>query len=244
MSLALMAGMAAVILLAYVVRGLTGFGSALIAVPLLVQFLPLQFVVPFMMALDFVASFMLGGSQRKHIVWGELKWLLPASMAGAVLGLYLLLRLPHDFLLLGLGVLVMAFGLRNVLNLHGDKPISRWWALPAGLIGGSVSAMFGTGGPPYVIYLSHRLRDKSLLRATFSGLFVIDGGFRLVVFLVTGLLLQPNMLTAWLVALPLAALGLYIGHKAHLGISNAQMLRLVGVLLLISGASLVWKAMH
>jgi uncharacterized membrane protein YfcA len=237
------AAMAAVILFAYVIRGLTGFGSALVAVPLLVRFLPLQFVVPFMMALDFTASFMLGGSQRKHIVWGELKWLLPASMAGALLGIYLLLRLPQDWLLPALGALVMLFGLRNVLALHGEAPIARAWAIPAGLIGGSVSALFGTGGPPYVIYLSHRLRDKTLLRATFSGLFVIDGGFRLLVFLASGLLLQPHLWLAWLLALPVAALGLFLGHTLHLGLSNAQMLRLVGVLLVFSGGALVWKAL-
>jgi uncharacterized membrane protein YfcA len=237
------AAMAAVILLAYVIRGLTGFGSALVAVPLLVRFLPLPFVVPFMMALDFAASFMLGGSQRQHIVWGELKWLLPASMAGALLGIYLLLRLPQDWLLLALGALVVLFGLRSVLALHGEAPIARAWAIPAGLIGGSLSAMFGTGGPPYVIYLSHRLRDKTLLRATFSGLFVIDGGFRLLVFLASGLLLQPHLWLAWLFALPVAALGLLLGHKLHLGLSNAQMLRLVGVLLVFSGGALVWKAL-
>ena len=78
-----------------------------------------------------------------------------------------------------------------------------------------MGALFGTGGPPYIIYLSHRLKDKAELRATFSGLFTFEGGLRLVAFLATGLLLQNGMLTALLAALPVMALGLYLGHRAH-----------------------------
>jgi uncharacterized membrane protein YfcA len=56
-------------------------------------------------------------------------------------------------------------------------------------------------------------------------------------------LLQPNLLLAYLGALPpVVAPGLKLGHKVHLGLSNQQMLRLIGALLLGSGVSLLWKA--
>ena len=211
--------------------------------PLLAHFLPLQFVVPFVLTLDFTASIALGGKTRKHINWNELKPLLPFGAAGVMLGVALLIHMPREPLLVGLGIFVLIFGLRNLLNIHGEKPISRWWAIPAGLTGGTVGALFGTGGPPYIIYLSHRLKDKTALRATFSGLFTFEGGLRLVAFLATGLLLQNGMLTAILAALPVMALGLYLGHRAHIGISSLQMLKLIGVLLIGSGASLIWKAL-
>jgi hypothetical protein len=150
--------------------------------------------------------------------------------------------MPREPLLIGLGIFVLIFGVRNLLNIHGETTISRLWAIPAGLTGGTVGALFGTGGPPYIIYLSHRLKDKAELRATFSGLFTFEGGLRLISFLATGLLLQQGMLTALLAALPVMALGLYLGHRVHLGISNPQMLRLVGLLLVGSSLSLIWKA--
>ena len=145
-------------------------------------------------------------------------------------------------MLTGLGVSILLFGVRSVLNLHGEKYISRWWAVPAGLAGGLVGALFGTGGPPYVIYLSHRLRDKSELRATFSALFLLDGGLRIITFIIAGLLLQDGIFMALLGALPLMALGLYAGHRIHIGLSSSQMQRIIGGLLLISGASLLWNA--
>ncbi len=210
--------------------------------PLLAHFLPLQFVVPFILLLDFSASVVMGHKSKQHVNWKEIRPLLPFSLIGIVLGVVLLIKLPREPLLIGLGLFVMAFGVRNLLNLHSDKPASQWWAIPAGLSGGTVGALFGTGGPPFIIYLSHRLRDKAELRATFSGLFLIDGGVRLLTFLITGLLLQPGLLLAYILALPVMAIGLKIGHKVHLGLSNEQMFKLIGALLLGSGISLLWKA--
>lgn len=233
---------ALVILLAYLIRGISGFGSGLVAIPLLAHYLPLQFVVPLILVTDFSASAILGRGTRQHARWDEVRTLLPASAVGVILGVSLLINLPRQPLLTGLGGLVLLFGLRSVLNLHGEKRISRWWAVPAGLTGGMVGALFGTGGPPYVIYLSHRLRDKSELRATFSALFLLDGGLRMVTFVVAGLLWQDGIFLALLGALPLMALGLYAGHRLHVGLSTAQMHRLIGGLLLVSGTSLLWKA--
>ncbi len=196
-----------------------------------------------MLVLDFTASIALGGKTRKHINWDELKPLLPFSVAGVMLGVMLLIQMPREPLLIGLGIFVLIFGVRNLLNIHGETTISRLWAIPTGLTGGTVGALFGTGGPPYIIYLSHRLKDKAELRATFSGLFTFEGGLRIVSFLATGLLLQNGMLTALLAALPVMALGLFLGHRAHLGISSLQMLKLIGMLLIGSGISLIWKAL-
>lgn len=234
----------AIIFCAYFVRGITGFGSGLISVPLLAHFLPLQFVVPFILVLDFTASVVLGRHTRQHIQWAELKPLLPFGAIGVLVGVTLLIRMPREPLLIGLGAFVLLFGLRTVFNIHGEKPVSRLWALPTGLTGGTVGALFGTGGPPYIIYLSHRLHDKAVLRATFSGLFMLEGGLRLVSFAVTGLLLQTGMLVALLAAWPVMALGLYVGHRVHVGISNQKMLRLIGLLLIVSGLSLFWRAME
>jgi len=233
---------AAALLFAYFVRGIAGFGSGLIAVPLFALLLPLTFVVPFMLLTDFAASAVLGRSTRQHIQWSEIWFLLPTSGVGVVLGTTLLVGLPERPLLAALGILVLGFGLRSALNLHGERLIARGWALPAGLVGGTVSGLFGTGGPPYVIYLSHRIHGKSELRATFSGLFLIEGGLRIVVFLAAGLLFQPMLFWAVPAALPLLVVGLYLGHHAHLGLTQTQMVRIIGVLLLLSGGSLLWKA--
>lgn len=239
-----LAAAAGILFFAYFVRGISGFGSGLIAVPLLALFLPLQFVVPFMLLMDFTASAALGHSNRKLVRWDEIRPLIPGSLIGVVLGATLLLNLAREPLLTSLGLFVIAFAVRSLLNLHGEAPISKRWAWPASLVGGTVSALFGTGGPPYVIYLSHRIRDKGAFRATTSLLFLMEGGLRGLIFALTGLLLQTALIAAYIAALPIMAAGLWLGSQVHVGLSNAQMTRIIGVLLLASGGSLLWKAWH
>ena len=231
-----------IILFAYFLRGITGFGSGLIAIPLLAHFLPLTFVVPMVLVLDFVASIVLSRHMHLQVRWDEIRFLLPPSIVGILAGSFLLVNLPREPLLVGLGLFVIFFGLRYLFNVHSEKPISRWWSIPTGLSGGLIGALFGTGGPPYVVYLSHRLHDKTQLRGTLSGLFMLDGALRVITFLFIGLLLQNEMLRALLLARPLMGLGLYLGNRVHLGITSRQQLALIGALLLMSGGSLLLKA--
>jgi hypothetical protein len=242
-SLEQIAATAAILLAAYFIRGITGFGSGLISVPLLALFLPLKFVVPLILLLDFTASIVIGGFNFKRVKWDEVGVLIPFGIVGVILGTSLLVNLPPDPMLIALAGFVFVFAMRSLLNLHGDKLISRGWAVPASLTGGTVGALFGTGGPPYVIYLSHRIRDKSELRATFSALFFTEGLTRIGSFLVAGLLMTASVWVAFFAALPLVLGALYLGGRVHVGISPAQMARLVGVLLLVSSVSLLFKAL-
>ncbi|MHB8824212.1 MAG: sulfite exporter TauE/SafE family protein [Thiobacillus sp.] len=237
------ASAAAILLVAYFIRGITGFGSGLISVPLLALFLPLQFVVPLILLLDFTASIVIGGFNFKRVKWDEVGVLIPFGIVGVILGTSLLVNLPPEPMLIALAGFVFVFAMRSLLNLHGDKLISRGWAIPASLTGGTVGALFGTGGPPYVIYLSHRIRDKSELRATFSALFFTEGLTRIGSFLVAGLLMTASVWVAFFAALPLVLGALYLGGRVHVGITPAQMARLVGVLLLVSSVSLLFKAL-
>lgn len=236
---------ALVILLAYTVRGVTGFGSALIAVPLLAQRLPLTLVVPGIALLDLLAALALtrAGWRAGHVRWEELAGLIAAAALGIVLGIVLLLHLDPEPLLLALGLLVTGFGLRQWLGPGSTRRVSRWWALPAGVLGGGIGAAFATGGPPFVIYLSHRLHDKAALRASLSAVFLIEGGLRIAGLALAGLLWQDRMALLLLAGLPLMAAGLWLGQRLHRRLAAQRLRRLVGLLLVAAGLSLcvrVW----
>lgn len=240
LSLGLMGG---VLFAAYVIRGVSGFGSSLAAVPLLAHFLPLTFIVPFMTLMDLVGSLVLShsGWRQRQIRWLEIGWLLPATVIGLGVGIWLLKSLPEQALQIALGALVILFGLRAALGLGGHRIVRRLWALPAGFLGGLVDALFATGGPPFVIYIGHRLRDKGELRATLSALFLLTGLSRAAGFLLAGLFWQPAIGLALGVGVPLMLAGLYVGHRIHLRISRTQMMAAIGVLLVGSGISILLR---
>ncbi len=237
------AAMAAVLIVAYFIRGITGFGSGLISVPLLALFLPLTFEVPVILLLDFTASLVIGGVNRQQVRWREVLILIVPSVIGVVIGTHLLVNLAQAPMLIALAIFVFLFAIKSLLNLPGDKPVSQAWAIPAALTGGTVGGLFGTGGPPYVIYLSHRIHDKSALRATLSALFFIEGLTRIISFLVAGLLMSREVWVAYFVSLPMVLGVLFLGGRVHHGLSAAHVTRLVGGLLLIASVSLLIKAL-
>jgi uncharacterized membrane protein YfcA len=233
-----------IVFLAFFVRGVSGFGSATIAIPLLVHFIALQLAVPLLLIHDLVATLATISVDRRAIDKNEVLWLLPPSLAGVLIGATLLVTLPAQPLLGILGAAVIVFGVRTILSPHGSKPVTRWWAIPAGLTGGALGGAFGSGAAtPSMIYLTHRLADKSRVRGTFSAFAIFDYSLRVIVFAAMGLLLNADVAGLLAVTLPAMMLGLYLGNKLHGSISDRQASRVIGTLLIVSGLSLLWKAL-
>jgi uncharacterized membrane protein YfcA len=110
-----------------------------------------------------------------------------------------------------------------------------------GLVGGAVATVFGAGGPIYATYLSARLGDKSQVRATTSALISISAFSRAVIYAVSGLLLHAAVGLGALVLAPFVWAGLALGTHIHVGLSQQQMRRVVGGLLVFTGISLLWR---
>ena len=230
-------------LLAYVILGISGFGSALVTIPLLVHFLPLQTVVPLVVTVDFLATVATGVRFREHVEIAELKLVIPAVIAGILAGVTLLATLPKHATFLLLGALVTRYGVYRLVTKPSGKPVSRWWGIPTGLLGGLIGGLFGVGGPIYATYLAARIPDPVKMRATLSAVFSFSTGLRLTVYVISGLLLQSEVWWAFLLLLPAMPVGLAIGHRLHARLTREEVGRFVSILLIASGSSLLWKAL-
>ena len=229
----------AVVLLGYVIFGMVGFGATITNAPLLAQLLPLRFVVPLTLLLDLFASITLGARMRGQADRAELRRILPATGLGLALGLFLLIRLPERVLLLLLGCFVLYAGFSSLARRPGAARLHPAWAIPAGIMGGAFSALYGTGGPIYTIYLSRRIAGKSVFRATMARLILTVGLVRIVLFAASGLLAQDYLLLAALLLVPFAALGLVLGNWLHQRLPARRILLLVYVLIIVNGAALI-----
>jgi len=231
-----------VVLIAYMVLAVSGFGSALISIPLLALLLPVKLVIPLVLVVDFIATASTGLRLRKDIALQELKPIILPMMLGLLAGVTLLVQLPARWILVALGMFITGYGLYQLLSRSRTRSYSKWWSLPVGLSGGVISGLFGMGGPMYVIYLSGRIAEPARLRATLSTMFTLNTGVRLVLLLLSGLLLQREVWVAVLYLLPFMALGLFIGHRLHLRLTPAHIARVISVLLLLTGVSILSKA--
>jgi uncharacterized membrane protein YfcA len=228
-----------VLFLAYLVRGIAGFGSGLIAVPLLTLVSPVPVVVPLVVSLDYIGSASQGIKHRGHIAWKEQLQLVPCMLLGIGLGLFLLHALPTVVLSKVLGGFVILYALSQLLALPAQH-YSRCSATVCGILGGLVGTLFGTGGPFYAIYLNLRDLDKGIFRATFAANFLLDGGIRLTAYALLGLLNQ-QIFVYLLAALPIMGAGLYLGGRLHTQFSQMAFVRFMSLLLLGSGLMLLLK---
>jgi len=231
------------ILFAYTVFGMSGFGSTVIAIPILANWLPLTYLVPLMTLGDLVAAVAVGGSNRQHVSGAELKRLMPFMILGIALGVTVLVAVPQHPLKIGLASFAMAVGLHSVLNPVPKGTISPWWCVPAGTVAGILAAVFGAGGPVNVAYLAGRLRDKGQIRSTVSVIISISATIRTTFYALAGLVLKASLLAGVAMAAPFAWAGLALGSRIHIGLTNEQMRRAVGGVLMASGAVLLARTL-
>ncbi len=238
-----LAAVAVTITLAYTVFGFGGFGANLVALPLLVHVMSLRFAVPLLLLLDLCSAGLMGLKNRPLIETAELLRLLPWLLAGMVLGLLVLQHADEYGLLLLLGAFVLGYALWNLFGHDDPVPVSPHWAVPAGLVGGVFSTMFGTGGPAYTLYLARRLQDTRRLRATLGVLILGSAVVRLALFTGSGFLGQPGLLQLALLLVPCSLAGYLIGTRLQARLPQAQVRRGIWALLVLSGSSLIARGL-
>jgi len=236
-----LAQLALIIVFGYTVFGLTGFGSSVTAMPLLVLFMPLRMAVPLMLVFDFVSNVLLGLKNRRHIDKREALRLIPFMAAGMAIGVFALVRAPERLLLVVLGVFILGYSAWSLLVQRKPRPLGSAWAGPFGIVGGIFTALFGTGGPFYTIFLTSRLDDKLTLRATLSGVLFFSAVSRLVLFTGAGLYHQPALPLLAIVLLPFALGGLYVGNRLHQRLATERIKQVVWVVLIAGGVSLILR---
>src|SRR5258706_3805791 len=159
-----------------------GFGSGLIAVPLLTLMWPVTLVVPVVVALDYMGSASQGIGTVEQVAWWEQLVLIPFMVIGVGVGLWLLQAVSTAFLARILGCFVIAYAIYQMLPLPELRG-SRVAASYCGLLGGLVGTLFGTGGPFHRSFLNLRAVDPSVVPATSAMDFPIHRGLPLGPFL-------------------------------------------------------------
>ncbi len=229
------------VVLSYVVFGLTGFGAAILLIPMLSFVLPVKVVIPLVATLGFLAAVTLSFRERRLAATHELWRIVPGMAVGIALGVYLLAHLPSHWLLPALGAVVLGFGINGFTRPAPRQRLSRAFALPTGVVAGLVGGLFGTEGPIYVLYLSRRLEGKSEFRATIATLFILSSGGRVAAYAASGLMFHGRLLLLGIALYPCVLAGLFLGNRLHHTFSAEQVRRGVYLLLIVSGISILLK---
>ena len=232
-----------VVLTGYTVLGLTGFGSALVIVPLLAWQWPLPEVVALVLVLDLSASLMNSGLNWRQVQWTELRKLLVGMVLGTLLGLWLTHHLHSRWPLLALGVYVAVVGWRALRAGQTHRPVNARWGLLYGTGIGVVEMLFGTAGPVVVAWLTRRLPDPHQVRATIPMVMAVAVLTVLTGMAVDGRLSQTVLWQRWGVLIAPALAGVWLGHRLAHRVPVARLRQMICALLVVSGSVLASRAL-
>lgn len=231
-----------VVALGFGVLGITGFGSALISVPLLAWVWPLQQVVPLVLLIDFVACLLLGGLQWQWIqpreLWRFSIWILLGVALGTGLSKVPGL-LDSGSLLIALGAYVAWVGWRGLRGAIGQPGLMLRQPATAGGLSGVIEVLWGTSGPVIVSHLTSRFEDPRVLKAHTSLCLMLISGLACLTMALSGRMSNPAIWhwLPWLMGMALVAM--LLGHRWSQRAPVALLRRITLSLLLLSGLALV-----
>jgi uncharacterized protein len=224
--------------LAGLIRGLTGFGAALVMVPVLSLFLsPVDAVVANLVAL-ILTNIPLLVQSRQDIDRSLVKVLFLGNLAGLPLGVWLLSSLPAEHLQDGIGACVIGAALLLAnprFRLSHAGPVLR---SGTGGLSGLLNGAVGMGGPPVILLLLALHVPPPTARASLVLFFTLQNTVSLGLMAATGLLNRQSLLYAALLVPPLL-LTTQVGHALfNRGWSSRFRSLAIGILLLTGAAAL------
>ncbi len=200
-------------------RSALGFGDALIAMPLLALVLGMQIATPLVaFGASTIALTILLGEWRSVDIKAAWRLIL-SSLVGIPIGLFLLKTAPEPVIKGGLGVLLIAFGLLNLINPKLPTFRNEKLAYVFGLVAGVLGGAYNTNGPPVVVYGTLRRWSPDSFRSTLQAYFLPTGGTILISHGLAGLW-TPDVLRLYVYALPFIMLAIYLGGRVNKVISS------------------------
>lgn len=231
-------------LLAYLVKGLIGFGNPLISAPILSMGLDNVVITPGTLLLDCPVNAWITWKNRRSFQWRKILPLLAVNLCGIIPGT-LLLRFSLPWVIKTvLGVIVVFLGLematRNLRSIRPEREDRPWLRLVVSAFSGVSAGLFGIN-LFIVAYLQRTARDYDEFKGSMCFLFFGENAVRLVVYAVTGLLTRQVLLFG-LASLPAAVLALALAAWLGPRLEEGKLQKGAIVLFLLGGVSIIVKS--
>jgi uncharacterized membrane protein YfcA len=221
-------------------KGGLGGGIGSVSVPMMALAVPpsqaAAIMLPILCVMDLPAIHAYFGRWDKV----QMRTIIPAGLLGLVVGTITFRYLNDNWIRVLLGVIAIGFVLNSMRKQNpGAAPPTRakgwFWCS----ISGYTSFVAHSGGPPLTVYLLPQKLDKTVFVATSVIFFAVGNYLKIGPYMWLGLFDTRNLATS-AVLFPAGVIGVYLGVWLHKRISQTLFYRIVYVLLLASGAKLLY----
>jgi uncharacterized protein len=230
---------------AFAVRSAAGFGAVLIAIPMLAFVLPVSTAVSVTTVLTALTSIHQVGRDWRRVAWRHFAIMAFYSALGIGPGFYLINLLDEHALQHALGIFLIIYSSYMMVTAQASAVLPARWrnalAAGTGIAGGLLGTLFGAGvGPIYVVYFNALRLEREVFRVTMSTVVLLGGAARIAGYARLGLY-EGSSVMLIAIGLPLVVIGSWLGDRVVRRLDPRVFSRLVGVLILLSGAALLVK---
>jgi uncharacterized protein len=226
--------------------GFSGIGTLSVPLLTLAVTAPQAVIImlPLLLLADVIGLFGFRGTVDKSI----LKIAIPAGLVGILLGWLLFKSVNTHLLKAVIGIEAIIFALQKLLEgrkawtgpgLPLNKPKAAFFSVLAGF----ASFLSHTGSPPMMQFMMPMKMDRLVMVGTLAWFFAFINFSKLLPYGQLGLI-QITELATSLVLLPCVPIGYWIGQGLIKKVSQANFVRIISILLLLTGMKLVWDAFH
>ncbi len=227
-----------IFLLAGFIQGMTGFGSALVAIPLLSLFLDVKDAVPLCILNSLVITTYLSLKMKKHLDAKKIVPLCVAAVPGIIVGSTILEKISSTIIRVCLGVLLIIYSIYSLFSRPRQRKLHTLWSYVAGFSSGAIGAAFSAGGPPTIVYTTLNNWSKDEIKATLSGFFLFNSYLIATVHAVKGLT-SIEIFSYFMISAPVVLLGTVLGSICYGKIEHALYLRIIFTFLTLMGIMMV-----
>ncbi|MCK3658105.1 hypothetical protein A4G18_05100 [Pasteurellaceae bacterium Pebbles2] len=224
-------------------QGLTGFGLALVSVPLLSLFLDVKIAIPLAGIFGWLVTFPIVWKMRLHIQFKTAFILFIGSLPGSFIGADLLKHLPSELILIAMGIILILSGVYSFRsNIAIFKSTSSITSSTVGFFSGALGASVGEPGPPVIAYTSMLPWTHDQTKSTLVFFFMLQMIGAIIGFWSKGLLTE-YVFSYFIKAIPAFIIGIYLGIFSYqlLHKYNINYHKIIYSLLIVIGSILIIK---
>lgn len=221
-----------------------GFGGAVavLSVPLMSLVMsPTQaaaILLPILCVMDALAVRTYWGHYDRRALW----LLLPGAVVGTALGYLTVGVMSEAILRLMVGTISVLFALQQLTGFRARASAEHQPVAGSiyGTIAGFTSFSIHAGGPPFTMYLLPKRIDPLLFAGTAAVFFAVVNALKVVPYAMLGQFTAENLLYS-LALVPLAPIGVKLGHYLTKRSSPWLYYQVISVFLLVVGVKLLWE---
>lgn len=224
---------------AFFVKGLCGFANTLIFTTIMSFGLSNRNISPVELLLGYPTNAFIAWQERRKMDWKLCLPLAVLVVLGSIPGMLLLKNADTGAVKILFGMVIVGIGIEMLLRERSTKKAKESRGLLAliGLLSGVLCGLYGIGAL-LGAYIGRVAKDSGAFRANICFVFFVENTMRIVLYSAAGIL-TAGMLFQALRLVPFMALGMYLGVKSRALLDERSAKKLVIVMLIVSGLSLI-----